>query len=128
MPRILLVDDDPDILEIMKLELEDDRSLSVDVCRSAQQALDRSLAHAYDVIITDLHMPGKDGAELVRELRLQGMKSLIIIYSGHDMGAGIRQALDSGADHYLARCGDPEREFAELRALIRKCQERAPEH
>jgi len=120
MPRILLVDDDPDILEIMSLELEDDRRLTVDRCRSADEALEKVRNNVYDVIISDLHMPGKDGASLVRELRTRKCSCLIIIYSGHDLGAGIRQALDSGADHYIARQGDPEREFAELHEVINK--------
>ena len=118
MPRILLVDDDPDILDIIRLELEDDRRNRVDICRSARKVLDNIDVKAYDVIISDLHMPDIDGAELVRNLRLKNCKSLIIIYSGHDLGAGIRKALDSGADHYLARQGDPEKEFSQLRSII----------
>lgn len=120
MPRILLVDDDPDILDIIRLELEDDRRNRVDTCRSARKVLDSIDVTAYDVIITDLHMPDIDGTELVRQLRLKKCKSYIIIYSGHDMGAGIRKALDSGADQYLARQGDPEKEFSQLRSIISK--------
>jgi len=120
MPRILLVDDDPDILEIMSLELRDDTRFTVDTCRSADEALEKAKGCRYDVVISDLHMPGKDGASLVRELRSQNCTSLIIIYSGHDLGAGIRRALDSGADHYIARQGDPEQEFAELHEIINK--------
>ncbi len=122
MGRILLVDDDPDILDIIRLELEDDNGNKVDTCRSARSVLEKVDATKYDVIVSDLNMPGMDGAELVRELRARNCTSLIIIYSGHDLGAGIRRALDSGADHYLARQGDPEKEFAQLRSIIHKGQ------
>jgi len=124
MPRILLVDDDPDILEIMSLELRDDNRFTVDTCRSADEVLRKPNPCEYDVIISDLHMPGKDGASLVRELRNRNCSCLIIIYSGHDLGAGIRRALDSGADHYIARQGDPEKEFAELHEMINKALKR----
>jgi two-component system CheB/CheR fusion protein len=123
MTRILLVDDDPDILDIMQLELEDDGKSTVDTCRSAREALERVDTAAYDVIISDLHMPGMDGTDLVRELRNRKCSSFIIIYSGHDLGDGIRKALASGADHYLARNGDPEREFPLLKTLIKKAME-----
>ena len=120
MPRILLVDDDPEILEIMSLELMDDTRFSVDTCRSSDAALEKAGQCMYDVIVSDLHMPGKDGASLVKELRNRKCGSLIIIYSGHDLGGGIRRALDSGADHFISRRGDPEKEFAELHELINK--------
>jgi len=126
MPRILLVDDDPDILEIMSLELKDDGRFVVDTCRSADEGLQKTDQQKYDVIVSDLHMPGKDGATLVRELRDRNCSCLIIIYSGHDLGAGIRKALDSGADHYIARQGDPEREFAELHEIISKALQKHP--
>ncbi len=120
MLRILLVDDDPDILDIIRLELEDNSAFTVDTCRSAHEGLEKASHTAYDVIISDLHMPGMDGASLVKELRSRNNQSLIIIYSGHDLGAGIRKALDSGADHYLARGGDPEKEFTELLKIIQQ--------
>jgi CheY-like chemotaxis protein len=120
MKRILLVDDDPDILDIIRLELEDDPGSSVDACRSGEEALGHAEKQVYDVIVSDLRMPGMDGAKLVKTLRNQGCHSLIIIYSGQDMGSGIREALESGANYYLSRTGDPETEFAELRELINK--------
>lgn len=120
MPRILLVDDDPDILDIIRLELEDDKNNKVSTCRDAREVLKKTDPTTYDVIISDLHMPGLDGADLVRELRARNYQSRIIIYSGHDMGDGIRRALDSGADYYLARQGDPDKEFTQLRSMINK--------
>ena len=50
----------------------------------------------------------------IKKLRAMGSDSVVIIYSGQGMGSDIREALESGADHYLLRSGDPETEFSEL--------------
>ncbi|MDD5023483.1 MAG: response regulator [Methanoregula sp.] len=120
MPRILVIDDAEDILEIIKLDLEDDPSCTVDCCNTSKAALNLVQAHFYDVIVADWRMPVLNGTALTKALRAAGCTSFIIIYSGKTMGPEIREALDSGADYYVNRCGDPDREFAEIKAVIRK--------
>ena len=119
MQRILLVDDDTDILEIIQLDLEDDPDNAIDTCSSSTKALDFAHDNKYDVIITDWRMPDLNGTEFVRTLREQGCKSSIIIYSGKGMDQDIREALDCGADYYLNRRGYPSKEFAELKKIIK---------
>ena len=118
MPRILLVDDDRDILDIMRLDLEDDPENSVDTTNAAAEAIEKVRKQLYDVIISDWRMPGMNGTELIRNLRNDGCPSYIILYSGYTMNTQIRSALDCGADYYLHRGGDPDQEFAELRRVI----------
>ena len=119
MISILLVDDDPDILEIIRLDLEDDPAFVVDTCGTSAEALKKAQTSRYDVIITDWRMPVMNGTKLIRALRADGCRSRIILYSGHNISADIRTALDSGADHVVHRGGDPDSEFAELRQKIR---------
>jgi CheY-like chemotaxis protein len=119
MISILLVDDDPDILEIIRLDLEDDPAFVVDTCGTSAEALKKAQTSRYDVIITDWRMPVMNGTQLIRALRADGCRSRIILYSGHNISADIRTALDSGADHVVHRGGDPDSEFAELRQKIR---------
>jgi CheY-like chemotaxis protein len=121
MISILLVDDDPDILEIIRLDLEDDPAFAVDTSGSSAEALKKAQTNRYDVIITDWCMPSMNGTQLIRALRANGCSSRIILYSGHNISADIRTALDSGADHVIHRGGDPDSEFAELRQKIRQC-------
>jgi DNA-binding response OmpR family regulator len=116
---ILIVDDDPEILEIMRLDFEDQPSFVVDTCGSSSAALEKTRAHQYDVIITDWRMPLMNGTQLIRNLRAGGCQSYIILYSGHTISSDIRSALDGGADHVIHRAGDPDAEFAELRQEIR---------
>jgi len=122
MPKILLVDDDPDILDIIRLDLEDDPDIKVEVCRSGQEALLLVEQQKFDVVISDMRMPKMNGLMFIKKLRAMGSDSIVIVYSGQGMGSDIREALESGADHYLRRCGDPETEFSELHRIIRKSQ------
>ena len=118
MISILIVDDDPDILEIIRLDLEDDPAFRVDTCSTSAEALKRAQTNHYDVIVTDWRMPVMNGTQLIQALRTNGCRSNIILYSGHYISTDIRMALDSGADHIIYRGGDPDAEFAELRQKI----------
>jgi two-component system nitrate/nitrite response regulator NarL len=116
----MLVDDDPDIMEIIKLELEEDLPCVVDTCNSGKLALSMAGSQAYDVIISDLRMPVMDGLELIRQLREDGCTAYLVIYSGQGMNVRIQEALREGADHYICRTGDPDKEFSELKEIIRQ--------
>ena len=63
-------------------------------------------------------MPRMNGTDLIKNLRSGGCTSYIIIYSGCSLGPDIRAALDFGADYYLHRDDNPDREFAELHRVI----------
>jgi DNA-binding response OmpR family regulator len=126
MTRILLVDDDRDILEIVRLDLQDNPAFTVDICTSSPEALETAQRNSYDVIIADWRMPRMNGTDLIKNLRLGGCTSYIIIYSGCSLGPDIRAALDFGADYYLHRDGDPDREFAELHRVIDKVTRQIP--
>ncbi|WP_321504423.1 response regulator [uncultured Methanoregula sp.] len=120
MIHILLVDDDRDILDIMRLDLEDVPAFAVDTCSASTEAVELIRQGNYDVIIADWRMPVLNGTELIKKIRSNGCKSLVILYSGHNVSSDIRTAIDSGADYYLHRGGDPETEFAQLREMIGK--------
>lgn len=119
MPRILLVDDDQDILDIIRLDLQDDPANTVDITSTASDAIKKVARTEYDVIIADWRMPGMSGTDLIRKLRTDGCASLIVLYTGYNLSSDIRTTLDCGADHYLHRGGDPDLEFAELHRLIK---------
>lgn len=119
MPRILLVDDDKDILDIIRLDLEDDPANAVDTTSTAAEAIRRVAGTPYDVIIADWRMPGMNGTDLIRKLRSDGCISFIILYTGYSLSSDLRTTLDCGADYYLHRGGDPDMEFAELHRLIK---------
>ncbi|MFA6362231.1 response regulator [Methanoregula sp.] len=126
MTRILIVDDDVDILEILRLEFEDDPDCCADTATEVVRALALVQEHTYDVIITDWQMPVMNGTVFVSTLRQQGCTSYIIIYSGMDLDREIRETLDAGANYYIHRRGDPAHEFGELKKILKRVSAARP--
>lgn len=120
MTKILIVDDDPDILELLRLEFEDDPTCRADITTDVAKALALARKHPYKVIITDWRMPVMNGTEFVSALRRQGCTSRIILYSGRELDQEIRDALDAGANYYISRRGDPTTEFGELKEILKQ--------
>jgi len=103
-PRILIVDDDPALLQALpqtvSLRLP---AAQVDTSNSAQRALELIRAHDYDTIVSDIKMPGMDGLELlarIHELRPGTLTLLITGHGDHDLAL---QALRGGAYDYILK-------------------------
>jgi len=103
-PRILIVDDDPALLQALpqtvSLRLP---GAKVDTSNSAQRALELIRAHDYDTIVSDIKMPGMDGLELlakIHELRPETLTLLITGHGDHDLAI---QALRGGAYDYILK-------------------------
>jgi DNA-binding response OmpR family regulator len=120
MTKILIVDDDADILELLQLEFEDDPEYSVDTTKDVVKALALAREHLYTTIITDWRMPVMNGTKFISALRRQGCASYIIIYSGKELDQEMQKAIDAGANYYISRRGDPTREFDELKEILKK--------
>lgn len=114
MISILYVDDEPSLLEIGKMFLEQNKLFSVDTITSASEALSAIAGKGYDAIISDYHMPGMDGIEFLKCLRASGNTTPFIIFTGRGREEIVIQALNEGADFYLQKGGEPLSQFAEL--------------
>ncbi|MFO1150501.1 MAG: response regulator [Alsobacter sp.] len=122
--RILLVEDNDQLSEWLGQLLEG-RSHAVDRVRDAEGADAALLAFRYDLVILDLGLPGRQGLDLLRDIRRRGDKTSVLILTASD-GATARVAgLDSGADDYLAKPFAIEELEARIRALLRRAQGRA---
>ena len=97
--RILLIDDEPNLLEVSKEFLELDKSLSVDAVTSADDALGQLRHQNYDVIVSDYQMPDKDGIQLLKEIRGAGNKVPFILFTGRGREEIAIEAFENGADH-----------------------------
>ncbi|MEM2124169.1 MAG: PAS domain S-box protein [Methanolinea sp.] len=119
--RVLYVDDEPALLEVVRLYLEKKSRFSVDTAISAAEALKKiESGPSYDAVISDYQMPVMDGIEFLKALRRRGNDIPFIIFTGKGREDVVIQALNEGADFYLQKGGDPASQFAELAHVVRK--------
>lgn len=101
--NLLLVDDEPLILETMELTLED-LVVKIYTCESAKDAIDLLKGTKIDCIVSDLNMPEINGLDFLKELRGPlNNKTPFIMYSGHAMDKEITEALESGCDDFIEK-------------------------
>jgi PAS domain S-box-containing protein len=116
-PFILVVDDEPAILAIVKDILRPAGYL-VNTAANGKEALAALQAHPYDVVITDMMMPHMSGMELVQYLRLNYPETLVIVFTGFASYQDAVNAVKLGAFDYLPKPLQPEiLRHAVLRAL-----------
>jgi CheY-like chemotaxis protein/anti-sigma regulatory factor (Ser/Thr protein kinase) len=122
--QILVIDDDADILELMRYALEH-RGARVDTVQSAAAALDRLGAQRYDVLVSDLGLPEKDGLTLMREVRSHSQLSKnlrTVALTGYASEADAQQCKDAGFELHLIKPISPW----ELARAITRLLEQAP--
>ena len=125
--RILVVDDDPGIREVLS-EYLSQHGYEVSGAASAAE-MDRTLAGgAVDLIVLDLMMPGEDGLSIVRRLSRKGPPIVMLSAMGEDTDRIV--GLELGADDYLAKPCNPRELLARVRAVLRRPREEgaAPGH
>ena len=120
MFSVLYVDDEPMLLELAKIFLERSGDFQVDTVTSAPAALDILTGTSYDCIISDYQMPVMDGIAFLKTVRSRGSVVPFIIFTGKGREEVVIEALNSGADFYLQKGGDPKAQFAELAHKIRQ--------
>jgi PAS domain S-box-containing protein len=117
---VLYVDDEPGLLEIGKIFLEQNGQFSVDTITSAPAALALMETKAYDAIISDYQMPDMDGIRFLKKVRSSGNTIPFILFTGRGREEIVIQALNEGADYYLQKGGDLLVQFTELTHQIRQ--------
>ena len=100
--RILLVDDDVEVTEYVRRELEEEGHV-VSVCHDGAAGLRAAELHAFDIIVLDVMMPFMDGLEVTRRLRRQHIQTPILLLTARDAPEEIVRGLESGADDYLTK-------------------------
>lgn len=117
MKKVLLVDDDPDILEFLKKRLENE-GFAVATARDGVEGLDQAAACEPDVILLDVMMPNKDGFGLLAELRAhEDLRNIpVIMLTAKAETQNIFRGQSLGAIDYLIKPVD----FQELLKYLRK--------
>jgi len=100
--RLLFVDDDPNMHRLVELMLRD-TSYQLEIVSSARMALYKINSDSYDVIISDLQMPGMDGIALIKELRSKNFLQPVVIISAYGLEKMAEMAINSGASMVLEK-------------------------
>ena len=116
--KVLLVDDDPTILQLLKLFLENE-GYRVLTAQSGAAGLDVASQEALDIAILDVMMPLMDGYETCRRLRELGLQAILMMSNRHDDRSVVR-GLDLGADDYIRKPFDMPVLLAKMRSLLRR--------
>ncbi len=124
MTKLLLIDDDPLILQLLKLFFENG-GYEVYTAESGQVGIDIAVKHMPDLVILDVMLPLMDGFETSRRLRELGVQSILMISSRHDERSVVR-ALELGADDYLRKPFELPVLLAKTRNLLRRNGQRVP--
>jgi two-component system KDP operon response regulator KdpE len=118
MTRVLIVDDEPQILRALRINLQA-RHYDVITAADGAEALHAAASHRPDLVILDLGLPDIDGVEVIRKLRTWTPVPIVILSGRMDSGAKV-EALDAGADDYVTKPFNVEELLARIRAVTRR--------
>jgi len=118
MTRVLVVDDEPQILRALRVNLAA-RAYEVLVAENGRQALDSAARDHPDLIVLDLGLPDIDGVQVIQTIRGWSRTPIVILSGRLDSDEKIR-ALDAGADDYVTKPFNVEELLARVRAVTRR--------
>ncbi len=122
---MLVVEDEVKMAALLRRGLSE-QGVTVDVAGSGEEALAMALASTYDAIVLDVMLPGIDGFEACRRLRVEGVWSPVLMLTARGALADRVAGLDGGADDYLTKPFSFAELLARLRALVRRGQAERP--
>jgi two-component system, OmpR family, response regulator len=117
--RVLIVEDELKMAGLVRRGLTEEGH-AADVVQSGKDALWMAEAHPYDAIVLDVMLPGRDGFETCRDLRLAGIWTPVLMLTARDAVDDRVSGLDAGADDYLTKPFSFAELLARLRALARR--------
>jgi PAS domain S-box-containing protein len=120
---LLLVDDEPALLDLAKAFLERTPGITVTTKESAHDALASLDQSAFDAIVSDYQMPKMDGIAFLKTVRTRTHTMPFILFTGKGREDVVIDALNSGADYYVQKGCDTRSQFAELAHKIRRAVE-----
>ena len=127
MVKILLVEDDPDILDLTTYVLRRERFTVIEASDGAQ-ALRRWKVDRPDIVIVDLGLPQVDGFEVVRRIRAEDQTPILVITGRNDVHEILR-CFDLGSDDFVPKPFEHRELIARVRAILRRVQTaKAEEH
>jgi len=119
--KIMIIEDDPDICEILEYNLKQE-DFDVVVFHDGQQGLDAILQQPPDLILLDLMLPGKNGMEIARTIRKEEttFNLPIIMITARSEEMDVLHGLEQGADDYITKPFRPKEVIARVKAMLRR--------
>jgi two-component system copper resistance phosphate regulon response regulator CusR len=119
MVKILLIEDEPKTVQSLKQGLEEN-SYEVEVAYDGNMGHQLATRNVYQLIISDIIIPGINGLELCRKLRAEGIQTPILMLTALSTTDDKLEGFDAGADDYLAKPFDFKEFLARVKALIKR--------
>lgn len=121
--KLLLVDDDPKVLEILQLYLEDE--FEIYTAHDGQVALSQFYQHQPELVVLDVMMPGMNGFEVCKEIRKTSVTPILFLTAkGEEIDRIV--GLEIGADDYVMKPFSPREISARIKAILRRSASREP--
>ncbi|MCW3160965.1 response regulator transcription factor [Chryseobacterium oryctis] len=117
--KILIVEDEPEIREVVKHFLEEEHFI-VEYAEDYQSGLDKVISYDYDCILLDVMLPDGNGIDLLREIKNMQKKDPVIILSAKDSVDDKVNGLEIGADDYLAKPFHLAELMARIKSVLRR--------
>lgn len=115
--RILVVDDDRDIRDLVAIKLES-AGLDVETRADGSQALEAAAEGEWSVIVLDVMMPGMSGIDVLRAMRDRGDRTPVILLTARGQEKDIEAGFAAGADHYVTKPFSPRALLARVNAVL----------
>jgi DNA-binding response OmpR family regulator len=122
--RILLVDDDREVADYVRRELEEE-SFTVVIAHDGATGLRLAESSAFDILVLDVMMPFMDGLQLTRNLRKQNIFTPILLLTARDAPEEVVRGLEAGADDYLTKPFSFDVLLARIRARTRRLDQKS---
>jgi len=119
--RVLVIEDETRLASIIQRLLKQER-FDVEVADDGETGLELALTGAYDALVVDRMLPGRDGLEVVRALRAEGSGTPALMLTARSELPARVEGLEAGADDYLGKPFAFEELLARLRALLRRAE------
>jgi DNA-binding response OmpR family regulator len=119
MKKVLIIEDDPDILELLQIHLED-LECETSVASDGQSGLESASSQSFDLIILDLMLPKLDGLEVCKQLRANKIHTPILMLTARSEEIDKVLGLETGADDYLTKPFSVREFIARVKAMFRR--------
>ncbi len=124
-PKVLVVDDDAALAEMLSLVLNNE-GYSSQIVASGDVVMRSFRDYRPDLVLLDLMLPGKDGIEVCREIRAESGVPIVMLTAKNDT-VDVVAGLEAGADDYVVKPFKPKELLARIRARVRRLAEAGPE-